>query len=525
MKTLFDSWTDRIRRVRRFVKAFQAAYVTTDILDSEAFDDYNARLLRYSIYFSFYENTAYDNIHDWAVTYRTRYGLYKYVRNLYNPAYRLSEFWRTVIWGGILDLDGGEEGAIPLITDSAALRKAIAQGWRDSDLDIIKDLITLYGASMGDAGIKIVDSVKKQKVYLEYVHPSNIRDVIVDRRGNVKEYVLEETRVLDGQQVTYVEVCERGSGDNIRFTTYKDGEPFAWNGKAAQWTIRYGFAPFVLINHNRVSGKWGWAEMHPQASRIREVDETASKMHDYTRKAVDPVWLFNFKKPKNPPNFQDQGAEATEDMPLPGREELPAMYVSDARAKAQPLVTDLVNLDHVYGTVKGIIAELERELPELQMDIWTAGGYTTGKALRTARQRVERKVIQRRPNYDKPLIRAQQMMVAIAGERRYPGFESFNLDSFQRGELDHEIKSTRSVFDTDELEAVERKQVFWRTVIEAMGKGLPIDPILKDHGWSDTKIANFMSKLPEPEPTNTGTDNQNQDEQSVDQGEQDVLSK
>jgi len=515
MKPFFDTWYNR---TRRFMQAFQDVYVTTNILDNENFDDYNARLLRYAIYFSFYENTTYNNVHAWSVTYRTRYAMYKYTRNLYNPAYRLAEFWRTVLWGGILDLEGGETGAIPIRTTSATLRKAVAQCWRDSDFDMTKDILTLHATTMGDAGIKIVDSPEKKKVYLKCIHPSNIRDVVLDFRGNVKGYVLEEQRTVDNRDATYVEVCERGVGDNIVYTTYKDGEPYAWNGVQARWTVPYGFVPFVLLNHNRVGGKWGWAEMHPQSSRMREVDEAASKMHDYLRKAIDPVWLFNFKKPRKAVDLQAEGATASESSPLPGREEIPALYVSDVRAKAQPLVTDLVNVEHAAGTIKALIAEMERELPELQMDIWTAGGYTTGTALRTARQRVEKKVIQRRPNYDKPLVRANQMVLAISGERNYPGFEDYSLTSFENGDLDHEIRAERPVFDTDALEAVERKQVFWRTVIEAVSKNIPVEPILADHGWSETRIADFVSKLPEPVEEEALD---NPDEQSDDQGDRD----
>lgn len=503
-----------IKNTRKFLKAFRQAYITYDIIEEDDFNDYNGRLLRYAIYFSFYENSVYDRLRNWAIAYRTNYGLYQYIRNIYNPAFRLTEFWRTVIWGGLLDNEAGEQGAIPVKDASTALRKAIATTWKDSNMPMIKDLITLDGCSMGDVGIKVIDDVDRKRVYLDVVHPSNIRDIIIDNRGYCQGYVLEEERKEEGgRDVTFVEVCEKVNSQTIRYTTYKDGKPFAWNGRAATWTADYGFVPFAMIRHNWVGGTYGWAEIHPQRSKIHEVDEQASKLHDYTRKAIDPVWLFNFRKPKNAPNFQDERTDAATDNPQPGREEMQALYVPDARAKAQALVTENVDIDKVAGIVKDQISELERELPELQMDIWTVGGYTTGKALRTARQRVEKKALFRRPAYDHALVRLNGMAVAIGGERGYPDYSGFNLGSFERGELEHSIMTERPVFDTDALEEVERKQVFWSTVLDAYDKGMDIEPILIDLGKTEQWAKKFMSTLPE----------KTQDvETTVPQGEQDV---
>jgi len=257
-----------------------------------------------------------------------------------------------------------------------------------------------------------------------------------------------------------------------------------------------------------MGGTWGWAEVQAHRSKIHEVDEQASKLHDYVRKVIDPIWLFNFKKPKRDPNLRNESATADTSNPQPGREEVPSLYVPDSRAKAQPLVAEGLSISEVAGIVQNVIAELERDLPELQMDIWTAGGYTTGKALRTARQRVEKKVLQRRPGYDKPLVALNNMAIAIGGERGYPGYEGFNLGSFARGEMKHSIPAERPVFDTDALEEVERKQVFWNTVLSAIEKRLPketIETMLVDLGWSVQKASKFVSALPE-EPLEPETD-------------------
>lgn len=510
--SVFDNF---IATSKRFFKAFRQAYLTYDILDATNFDDYNARVLRYAILFAFYENTVYDQLRDWSIGYKTNYSLYRYIRNIYNPANRLTEFWRTVVWGGLLDTEAGEEGAIPIEGASSQLRNAISTVWEWSNMAMLKDLITLYGASMGDVGIKIVDSIEKQRTYLEVIHPSNIRDIIIDNRGHCQGYVLEFEVEDDFERMfPHVEVCEKLNSRDIAFTVYEDGKEIDYK------VVPYGFVPFSMIRHNYVGGTYGWAEIHPHRPKIHELDEQASKLHDYIRKAIDPVWLFNFKKPKNAADLKGEATTASSDNPQPGREEIPALYVPDRGARAQALVTESIDLDQVGNRVKDMVSELERDLPELQMDIWTAGGYTTGKALKTARQRVEKKVLTRRPMYDDPLVNLHGMAVAIGGERSYPGYEGFNLSSYERGELKHFIPTERPVFDTDALEAVERKQIFWNIVYEAIDRGADLETVLIDLGWSEQKARDFISKLDVPPDEGTtptqGEQDANSNPQTVD---------
>lgn len=478
------------------VKAFREAYVTANANVLEDFDSFAARQVRYDIMFASYENTAYRNIHTWANSYKTVYGMYKSIRNIYNPTFRLVEFWKTMIFGGLLDPEAGESGAIPINTENKAIRGAIKTLWKASNWKINKDLVPLFGTSMGDVGIKICDDVAHEEMYLEVIHPSMIADIDVDTRGRVKGYQLEEMRYDEKRKACkFTEEAIRGEGEDVIFRTYKDGKLFAWDGVSYEWTEPYGFIPFVFVKHSDAGRKFGWAEAHPGRSKISELDDTASKLHDYIRKSIDPVWLFNFKKPSVAPKIKTESSQPTENHPEPRREETDSLYIADTNAKAQPLVTDLVDVEKVANSIERIIAELERDFPELQMDIWTVGGYTTGKALRTARQRVERKVIQRRPAYDTAMVDAQSMAIAIGGMRGYEGYEGFNLGSYKAGDLDHTIPATRPIFQTDVLEGVEIKQIFWNIVTLAKEKQMPVDEVLKDLGWTKSRTDEFMAAL------------------------------
>lgn len=481
------------------VKAFREPYITSDTLNQDNFSDFGARQLRYAIFWSFYENSAYrDTLHAWSKAYKTQYGLYRYIRNIYNPAYRLIEFHVTHLWGGALDPDAGDgvsvPSALPIQTSNEALRPAIAQLWRDSNWQVRKDTITRQGACFGDFAIRVVDDTSKGKVYLEQVHPGTIKDVILDAYNFVKGYTLEEQRDNPdgkGQKVTYAETARR-EDDNVIFCTYLNGKPYPWNGVAAEWAEPYGFVPLVVGQHNDVGLDWGWSEMHAARPKIHEADDLASKLHDQIRKAIDPIWFFKgVRKPTSSggSTIELTASDPTNNKPQPGREEIPALY-GPAESDAKALITE-INIADTAAEINAILEELERDYPELKDDIFTASGDASGRALRTARQGSESKIRQRRPNYDNTLVRAQQMSVAIGGYREYDGYQGFGLDSFDKGALDHNI-AKRPVFAQDPLDDIEVKAAFWAAIKSGTEAGGAIDSVLSDMGWDDAKIAKFM---------------------------------
>jgi hypothetical protein len=475
-------------------QAFKEAYISADLLNEGDFGDFEARKLRYSILWAFYENTAYRDIHTWAQGYRNRYGLYKYIRNIYNPSQRLADFYQMMVWGGLLDPEAGPKGAIPIKLGDKAdsdLAAAITQVWQDSNWSVNKDIATLWGAALGDVAFKIIDDTEREQTRIEIVHPSIIKSVTMDKRNFVKGYEIEEVRddPESGKPVTYLEVATRLEDNQtaIHYATYRNGTLYAWNGEEAEWDEDYGFVPFILVQHRSVGMQWGWAEIHPERSKVNEVDDQASMLNDQIRKTINPAWLFNFNKPSKTP--QQQTAQATTDKPMPGREELQALYIDKPEAKGQALVAPL-DIQMVSENIQKILQELERDYPELQQDIWSAQNDPSGKALGEARKKVESKVIQRRANYDSALVRAHQMAIAIGGMRTYAGFEGFSLESYQAGALDHSIDE-RPVFNASREEKDARAKLVWDTVANAVAQGIPPEAVLRDFGYTDEQLQNF----------------------------------
>ena len=481
--------------------AFRRAYFASDATHAETFGSVEARAMRYALYWAMYEQTSYDTVHSWATALKHQYGVYKHARNLYNPSYRLGNFYAAHLWGGTLDTAAGAEGAIPIETEHEELRSAIATFWKASNLSALKDVLTLRGSVEGDLILRVHDAVEKGRVYLERLDPGTVTALILDVLGNVKGYTVEEKRrhpESPMREVTYRLVVSR-DGLNVVYKTFLNNAAYGWNGQPATWEEGYTFVPLVLIKHVDVGLDWGWSELHPLRSKVREVDDLASMISDQIRKTIEPVWLMKGmgRKTITITGAQANETGATGTRPMPSREELKTIWDVPLNSKAEPMIAPL-NLGDALLHVNGLLKELERDYPELQQDIW-ATGSTSGRALRVARQRVEAKVLQRRANYDAGLVKIQMMALSIGGMRGYKGYEGLGLESYAAGELEHQI-AARPVFVPDPMDAVEISQALWTAAEVAVRAGADLGGFLKGAGWSDERIAEAIPIVqPEPE--------------------------
>jgi hypothetical protein len=472
------------------LKAFREEFVSASVLSEESFGNVEARKVRYDILWAAYESTIYRSIHSWAGTYKTRYALYRYIRNLYNPTYRIGEFWKAHLWGGPLDAEAGDTGTLPVITDNENIRPAIADIWKWSNWSTNKDVVTLHGSIYGDVILRVIDNVELGRIYIESIYPGIVTNLAKDPFGNIKGYTIEETRLspVNNTPVIYKETAKR-DGQNVVFNTFLNNVPFAWNGFASEWSEPYGFVPMVHIQHNDVGLEWGWSEIHPSRSKIHELDDLASLLSDQLRKSVNAKWFFTGVKASSP--TQTMTTTETTARPEPGREEEPALYVSDPQAKAFPLVAP-VNVEGMIMHIQELLKDLERDYPELKFDVLRATGEISGRALRIARQPVETKVEQRRANYDDGLKRAIQMAVSIGGLRNQ--FAGFNLDSYESGGLDFNF-GRRDVFVVDLLEKYEEDKAFWETVAIAKNAGVPLLAYLESVGWDEEKLKKLRESI------------------------------
>jgi hypothetical protein len=438
------------------IHAFNQESFATDTDNAATFESRDARLLRYAVNQAYYDNLVFSNIHSFAAAIKRKQpALYKYVQNVYNPSYRLAETYRMNVWGGLLDPQAGDVGAIPIAvgegTDEDAMRAAIAYQWVVSNWAVNKAVLPLNGAVLGDCAIIIRDLPEKALARMEILHPSSVADAEIDN-GIVKSYFLLETRLdNDGKAATYGEKAERGKGEDVIFSTFRNDNPYVWkdnvgaDGVARQtWTEPYGFIPLVLIQHDNAGLKWGKAEGHTLHTKINSVEDMASALHDHIRRAVAGMGLLaGVDDPGS--SVEVTGRTATTDKQEPGREENNMLYSPDPAAHYDPMTFPL-DIPAVSAEIQNKISDWEKDYPELRSDIWQSDSRVEG--VRAARDQVEAKIIERRAAYDAGLVRALQMVIAIGGFRGYKGFEGFDLNSFKAGKMNISI-SPRPIFKDD----------------------------------------------------------------------------
>ena len=483
--------------------AFYSKYLVSEPLNNEEWTSFEARGIRYAVLWSRFDATTYQDVHQFANAYRTQYGLYEFVRPIYSPATRLGNFWRTHLFGGDLDVEAGPTGAIPIETDNEAVRSSIAELWKWSRWQSRKDILSVRGSILGDIALQVVDDVVRGRVYLDIIHPGTLYEVIKDPFGNVKSYIISEEvpdPLTKGPDVVYTEKVYR-EGENVIYETYRNKELFAWpknvdrTGKAvARWTEPYGFIPLVVIQHNDVGLDWGWSELHPLRAKMQELDDISSMLGDQIRKSVNPVWLMKGMKETK---LTLENADSTTDTPFPGREAIKAIWGGNKDSSAEAMVANL-DYESVLNHLDSLMKEMERDMPELSIDLKMADRDASGKALRIARQPVVAKVMQRRNNYDTGVVSAQQMAISIGGFRGYEGYEGFDLNSYKRGDLAHSIMD-RPVFENDMLDTTEISIAQWTAAKAAMAVGIPLESYLADLGWDEERISALnIEKVEEP---------------------------
>ena len=476
-----------------FIGVFREDSVTASLNDSEEFDEFHSRRLRYAMYKANYENTSYRNIHSWAQGKRVRYGLGKYIRDIHNPTAQLVDFHVSTIWrGSIAPLLIG--GAIPLIVGSSneqEVRKAADNLLRLSNFETGKNITVMHGCNLGDVGLKVIDDPQRGQSRIEVIDPSEIEDIICDN-GITKAYRLTKWQYDDHDIITkYTETCERGDNNDVIYRTYINDRPAAWPGaEEMEWVDSYGFIPFVTIQHRNVGRLWGWAEAHPVFGKIMEIDDIASMLDDYIRKTVNaPALLSGMAKPNA--KLTTTTGEATDDSPQPGREESKILWAGDGvQASYTPMIAGM-SIAEVDARIQSIMASIESDMPELRKSIWDISGDPSGVALATAREPTETKINSRRTNYDGGLVRAIQMGIAIGGEKGYPGFEGFDLQSYERGLLDISI-APRPVFSEQKIDKINQTNSFWQTWSAVGASGtIPFEAFARSYGWTPEMLAEF----------------------------------
>lgn len=506
-----------LQTARKFMYSMQVGLTTGYNAARRVFDDPVSDRQRsfmdisnaYALLWSYYNSSLFDRGSSafgvWSA-YKAAYTLYHNIRMIYNPTRRLVDFYAGAIYPGVLttdaeDLPDGVPCAIPFDEDmDEQLKEAIGQYWIWSNWQAKKSVEVRYGAALGSVLVEVVDDVDRGKVTTDIVWPGFVSDLDVDSAGNVKAYSLTyQAQDDDGYFMFRKDVTP----NDFRF--YRNDQPFTNSDHRAVEPNPYGFVPAVWIKHSDTGSLIGSPAIAASLGKIDELNNLMSHTHDQVHKVIGaPAVLWSSGGVRS--LFETQKRSTTEitseETVRQADQEGLLLLKGPADGRVDSLAGNLPLADVVLMGDK-LLAEIEADHPELTY--WQQlreMSQVTGPAAARLVGDVAARVGEAAANYDQQNIKLFQMAVAIGGYRANSGawrnmspkqqkFLPFNLDSYQRGDLDFEILP-RPLLKSTNLEKSMELQAFWTAVKTAHDATVPVETALRSMGWADEQIDQYL---------------------------------
>jgi hypothetical protein len=489
-------------------KAFLRTWGSPDIANQAR--ELDNREYRYRHLWGLYTGTAFDSMRE-SQHYRSAFGLYRGIRQVWDHCHEIVEFYATHIWSGAIARDGkhlpdGILNAVPIAEDTDdKLAAAIAQCFMWWNFQELMAVIVRYTAALGELLVEIRDDPKRGKVMIELIWPGFVTDIRLDDVGNIKWYRIEYSYFDrdDNTHHTY-----RRDVDGESFRTYRDDKPYNFvrspipEGTDPDGTIAglsfgsgatvldddddgyrvpnpYGFVPAVWFRHNRVIGVRGEPAIWSTEPQLDEINSLFSHMLDKTHVSLEaPIIISgNINPNRLAAAFQNMVGSVKrtftsdmEDERAP-QEELNVLEGPQGTS----ISTIEIKITEAAEALDRIIAAIERKCPEVTFySALRNMAQVTGPGASRLLGDVDRKVKLSAAGYDNRLIALLQMAIAICGDRLKEGadgwsdpsdaqkkFEGFDLESFKKGDLDFDIMPRDLVPATvkDRYEVLQMKKL------------------------------------------------------------------
>lgn len=420
----------------RLVNAVQIGYLAFNqqaLVASERYTwaDRDARLFRYAYNEGYYNNIPYGS--SYSAAQKARRGLYKFIRPINNPAARLVELYVGEVYGGTLDLQELQGGALPIETDNDALRPALITLYQDSNWNSGKGLYVRFGAMLGDVAVKVVDDRSQQRVFLEVLHPAKIHSVIRDSRGRIEqariEYDRREINPATGNAEATYTYAEEITPDEFR--TYRDGKPHAYYvnalGQAVDnWHNEYGFVPLELVQHHDMGLGWGVSCFQHALAKIDEINDAWSLLNDSVRKNIDIVWFM-------------RGRAGSLEFDRNERDQIPILFGGVDAQSPVPMVPN-VDIGSAGQNVLNMLGELDRDIPELALHQLRSQGNLTAPGVRAGWSDAINKIVAARASYDTGMVNLNKMGLYMGALNGYRGYETVRgVTGVDDERLDHHV--------------------------------------------------------------------------------------
>lgn len=409
---------------------------------------------------------------------------------LRNPAYRVVEFYTGKLWPGTLP------DALPIVADNTAIVEPIQQVWTWSNWGARKQVAARWFALYGDLFIKVAQTEKKDRVYLQLLEPIYVTDFDADERGYLT-YARIDVPVMKRENnkaktVTHTEVWTK---DDLRVWEHSLGENTDLErlGEPARISplSEFGidFVPIVHAPFRDIGEARGMASFTHALDKIDEANRMATRLHQMLFRYNKPLWAVsaNMVDPSGRPlpGPRVAGAEGTEEsdtfemgddrmVRLPGNSSMEALVPTLDYASALTILQDHMG-------------ELERDLPELAYYRLREKGDLSGRAVRLLLGDAVDRALEARGNAEAALARADMMALTIGVQAGL--FKG--IGTYEGGGFEHTFEE-RDIVPLSEYEKGQNDLVEVQIAQGKQQMGVP-DAVLWDElGYNDEQIAQMV---------------------------------
>lgn len=425
--------------------------------DTISRDLYSQRLAHYNLLWDAYKNALFDRRNEAGLnaydTYLKSRGLYISTRPIYNLTGDQVDFYAFHLYPGIIGSDGAptdgnmERAFVFSKEASPELQDAIFQAlmWSQWARGVVN--FVTKGAACGDTFAKVVDDVNAGRVRAVAVAPWHVKEADFSDTNHIT-YLKEEYSYYDREADKVFKFT--GIYTKDRFETYRDNQPYDYNGNGAVYDNPYRFVPWVYSPHRATETLPGEPALRGFRA-LEEVNSIQSRLNDYIiSQANTPILLAG------------GGKISVEASVNPEKDKIKILTAENPDVNAVPLTGNL-SIGEAREVVNAILAELkERNIEATTWQRIRETGDTSGRAVRLMLGDVLGRMRGVAGNYDAAHVSLFRQLVAIGGMRFKEGrggwaqktaqqklFSPFDLQSYERGDLDFQLLPRDLIPDSD----------------------------------------------------------------------------
>jgi hypothetical protein len=470
---------------------------------SSVVSDYTRRSRQeeFAIAWLYYRDQMFAAGQNWD-TYLSARDLYKHTRLIFNPVPSVVGFYEDHVFSSPDNSRALEDGTqlVTNVFDSTPedLQAAIAQldqwgNWQSEAYRAVR-----YCAVTGSVLIELQDDLVREKILHQIRWPGQVQNLMLDSQGNVKAYAVE-FQVQEGvNRYRY-----RKEIDQDEFRYFRDDAPYIPEGRdAAVEANPYGFVPAVWIKHIDDGSDLG-NPAFSKLDKLNELNSIVSHAHDHIHRQIESPKVLSTDGEIKSVTGAVGNVSATGTGSISPYDTRRDWMLLKAPSGASVLdLAGILKLAEADPYIDRTLSSFSSDYPELQAhEIIKANSQLSGAALERMLAPSQAKLDRACAQYFQQIIKLRQMGIAIAGWRQNGGgwlnntiqqqrFKPFNLDSYEKGDLNFGIKRSLLIENTEsEVEDLLTKKAARATELEPM---VGEEEALRIAGYSQDEIVTIM---------------------------------